>query len=196
MRVAIYARVSDDKLTDSGLRRQDVQRQVDYLRPIAEGWLKNNPGWDRELVVFIDDSKTAFKEDYNSRPEFCRMLREARARRVNRVYVESLDRWARRVVDGLTTLADAHECGLTVVSMAEGEVDWTYPQGWFKSLIALGMAEWASRDKSWKVKNAMDRRRLDARKICRSCGIVHMGRHPGSCGCPRCRARIARAAKG
>ena len=155
MKVAIYARVSDAKLKADGERRQDIDRQIDFLMPIAQAWLDSHKDWNRKIALFKDDAKSAFKEDYNSRKDFCRLLREVRARRVQRIYIESMDRWSRRVVDGLTTLKQVNEYGCTVVSMAEGEQDWTHPQGWFRSLMALGFAEWASREKSWKVTQAM-----------------------------------------
>lgn len=202
LKVAIYARVSDDKLKDDGERRQDVMRQVDLLKAYVDGFL-NSPAGSKFTMgtVYIDDGKSAFKDDYQSRPAFCRLLKDTRANQVHRVYVESLDRWSRRVVDGLTTLQQVSENGMTVVSIAEGEVDWTHPQGWFKSLISLGMAEWASREKSWKVKQAMGRRAEDSRKACKSCSerlgleIIHMGRHPEICECLKCRAKKARAQK-
>lgn len=185
MRIALYCRVSDDKLKEDGERRQDVQRQVEHLKPQVEAYMKYNP--DCVYVgEFIDDGKSAFKEDYQSRPAFCRLLSEMKAHRVNRVYVESLDRWARRVVDGLTTLKEVTQAGGTVVSLAEGEADITLPQGWFKCGIAFLMSEWASREKSWRVTQALDRRRLDARHTCGSCGVVHMGRHPNTCKCTKC----------
>lgn len=187
MKIAIYARVSDDKLTDEGLRRQDIQRQVDHLRPFLAAY----PGCTME--VFADDGKSAFKDDYQSRPEFCRLLREIRAHRVQRVLVESLDRWARRIEDGLKTLRETSSYGCTVTSMAEGECDITTPEGWFKVGVALLLAEWASRSQSFKVKQAMERRRLDPEKACKSCGVVHLGRHPGACACSRCRRKKGRA---
>jgi DNA invertase Pin-like site-specific DNA recombinase len=186
MKVCIYARVSDDKLKDDGERRQDVDRQVDRLMPQARFWLQQHPDWDQEVGIYKDDGKSAFKEDYNGRPDFLRLQGDVRSNKANRIYVESLDRWSRRVVEGLTTLKFAFEHNSTVTSLAEGEVNWTEPQGWFRSLIALGMAEWASRDKSWKVTDAMERRRNDKRKICKACGEIHMGRHPGSCTCLKC----------
>jgi DNA invertase Pin-like site-specific DNA recombinase len=188
MKAAIYARVSDDKLKADGDRRQDVQRQVERLAPYMKMWKQLNPGWDISSP-FIDDGKSAFKEDYAARPAFISLMNEIRAHRVNRVYVESLDRWSRRVVEGLTTLKEADASGCTIVSVAEGEIDFTNPQGWFRSLMSLGMAEWASREKSWKVTSAMERRRNDKKKECSSCGIVHMGRHPASCQCKNCRRR-------
>ena len=189
--IAIYARVSDDKLKEDGTRRQDIQRQVELLKPIAEFYKKQNPEWN-EIQLFMDDGKSAFKEDYQSRPEFCKLMREIKAHRIMRVYVESLDRWSRRVVDGLTTLREAGDTGCTIVSIAEGEVSWTEPQGWFKSLISLGIAEWASREKSWRIKQSIERRKLDDRRICKSCGIIHLGRHPQTCNCLKCQQNRAK----
>lgn len=186
--VAIYCRVSDEKLTVDGARRQDVQRQADHLKPIVEVWLHQNPDW-KYSGEYVDDGKSAFKEDYQLRPAFCQLLRDIKLNKVSRVYVESLDRWARRVVDGLNTLKDAASHGCTVVSIAEGEIDFTSPQGWFRSLMALGFAEWASREKSWRIKQSVERRRNDKRKICKSCGVVHMGRHPNTCQCLKCRKK-------
>lgn len=176
---AIYCRVSDDKLQDDGSRRQDVMRQVERLRPFA--------GNDAQL--FIDDGASAYKDDYNSRPAFCKMLREIRARRVQRVYIESLDRWSRRVEDGLGTLREAASYGATVTSISEGECDITLPEGWFKVGVAFLLAEWASRSQSHKIRQAMARRRADQRKVCHTCGVVHLGRHPKACACLRCRKK-------
>lgn len=190
LKIALYARVSDDKLTGDGERRQDVQRQVEHLTPIARAL------WpEAEIEHFIDDGLSAFKDDYNSRPEFCRLLREVRAHRVQRVVVESLDRWARRIEDGLKTMREASEAGATVTSAAEGECDITTPEGWFKVGVALLMAEWASRSQSHKIKQAMARRRNDKRKVCRSCGVVHLGRHPKACACPKCRSKKGEGGK-
>lgn len=183
--ITIYARVSDDKLQDDGSRRQDVDRQVARLLPIIRA---AHPG---ALIVpaFIDDGRSAFKDDYQSRPEFCRLLREVRAHRVQRVYIESLDRWSRRIEDGLKTMREVSEAGCTVTSIAEGECDITTPDGWFKTGVSFLMAEWASRNQSHKVKQAMERRRNDGRKVCKSCQVVHLGRHPNTCTCQRCHKR-------
>jgi DNA invertase Pin-like site-specific DNA recombinase len=180
MKVAIYCRVSDDKLRLEGQRRQDIDRQLDKLKKLCEVQKLGEP------LIFRDDALSAFKDDYNSRPEFCKLLREIRARRVQRVLVEDLTRWSRRVEDGLKTMKEAAEFGCTVTSAAEGEVDITMPDGWFRCALAFMMAEWASRSLSWKVKSGMDRLRNNKEKICASCGIVHLGRHPASCNCKRC----------
>lgn len=157
MRTAIYARVSDDKLKADGERRQDIQRQIDRLRPYA----------GPDALVFADDARSAFRDDYSARPEFLRLLREIRAHRVQRVYVESLDRWSRRVEDGLKTMREASAAGCTVTSAAEGECDITMPEGWFRVGVAFLLAEWASRSMSWKIRQGMARRKAAG---------VHVGR--------------------
>lgn len=197
MKAGIYARVSDDKFTEEGQRRQDIQRQIDRLLPVAQSWVEAQNAlalrdgtrelWDTEIAIYKDDAITAFKEDYNSRPDFVRLLGEVDANRLHKVFTESLDRWSRRVVDGLTTMKRVsveHNC--TVTSIQDGEVEVTTPQGWFKTTIGFVMAEWASRDKSDKVKHALKTRRADKRRICVSCGIVHMGRHSSVCLCGKC----------
>lgn len=176
---AIYARVSDDKLKEDGQRRQDVNRQIERLRT----WAGN------DALVFTDDAVSAFKEDYNARPEFLRLMREIRANRVRKVYVESLDRVSRRVADGLPLLEEISRNNCTVVSIAEGEIDVTSSPGWLRTGIFLLMAEWSSRDKSDKVRSAMERMRNDKRRICGSCGVVHMGRHPAACQCSKCKRK-------
>lgn len=176
MPTAIYARVSDDKLKEDGQRRQDVMRQVDRLRAYAGA----------DALLFIDDGKSAFKEDYNTRPEFLHLLREIRGNRINLVYVESLDRWSRRIVEGLTTLREVAEHNCTVTSIAEGECNITSSTGWFKVGVGLLLAEWASRDKSDKVKSGMERARNNKENICPACKEIHIGRHPLTCKCLKC----------
>ncbi len=180
MKVAIYARVSDDKLTTEGLRRQDINRQIALLTKFCKAY-----GWPKP-IIFQDDNKSAFKDDYQSRPDFCRLLREIRAHRVQRVIVEDLTRWSRRIEDGLKTIKEAAEIGCTVTSSAEGEVDVTTPDGWFKCAIAFLLAEWSSRSQSSKVKSGMQRRKNDKSKRCPHCKVVHLGRHPASCKCKKC----------
>jgi len=192
MRTAIYARVSDDKLKDDGERRQDINRQVDKLKNWFESQRANRPK-DLEILepltedcVFTDDGLSAYKDDYQSRPAFVRMLREIRGHHFQQVLVEDLTRWSRRLVDGLVTLKDAGNAGCTIVSLAESEIDVTTSSGWMKAAIFLMMAEWASRIQSEKVKSGMERRANDQRHFCESCQTIHLGRHPDSCRCTKC----------
>ena len=185
MRVVGYVRVSDQKLKNDGERRQDINRQIEKITKFCESMDWGTP------VFFSDDGISAFKEDYNSRPQFCKMLREIRANRIQRVVVEDLTRWSRRIEDGLKTMREVSE-KCTVTSMAEGEVYTTTPEGWFKCALAFLMAEWASKSLSYKVSSGMMRRLNDPKAICKSCGVVHLGRHPKTCECKTCKKRKGR----
>lgn len=177
IKIAIYARVSDDKLKEDGDRRQDVKRQTEkllaYVRAFPEAV---------DIAYYTDDGKSAFKDDYQSRPEFVKLLREIRARRIQRVYVESLDRWSRRLEDGLKTIKEASDNGCTITSTMEGEIDVTNANGWFRCALGFMMAEWASRVMGDKVRSGMKRI-----KPCEYCKEPHLGRHPNKCLCEACR---------
>lgn len=184
-----YIRVSDQKLKDNdNSRRQDINRQKEKITKFSESM-----GWGTP-IFFSDDGISAFKEDYNSRPEFCKMLREVRANRVKRIIVEDLTRWSRRIEDGLRTMNEVSQKA-TVTSMAEGEVDVTLPEGWFKTAVAFLLAEWSSKAQSFKVHSGMMRRLDDKKNICESCGVVHLGRHPKTCKCDKCLKRKGREKK-
>ena len=178
-KVAGYVRVSDQKLRTDGERRQDIERQKIKINNFSKSM-----GWE-EPIFFSDDGISAFKDDYNNRPDFVRLLNEIRANRIKRVIVEDLTRWSRRVEDGLKTMREASE-KCTVTSMAEGEMDNTLPEGWFKTAVSFLLAEWASRSTSYKVASGMEKRKNDKKNICESCGVVHLGRHPKKCQCKEC----------
>jgi len=173
-KVVGYVRVSDQKLKTDGERRQDIERQKQKITKFCDGMNWSIPEF------YSDDGISAFKEDYNSRPSFCRMLREVRANRIQRIVVEDLTRWSRRIEDGLKTMREvSNKC--TVTSMAEGEVDVTLPDGWFKCALGFLMAEWSSKISSHKVKSGMMKRLSDPKAVCSVCGKVHLGRVPDRC---------------
>lgn len=172
--VGAYIRVSDQKLTDEGLRRQDINRQKEKIK----NWCKMTGR--TEPIFFCDDALSAFKDDYSSRPEFVKMLHEVRANRIKEIVVEDMSRWSRRIEDGLRTLKEVTEKA-KVTSLAEGELGTTIPEDWFKTAIGFLMAEWSSRITAYKVKSGMDKRLLDQTKKCLVCGKIHMGRLPNAC---------------
>ncbi len=177
--IGAYIRVSDNKLKTDGERRQDINRQIEKIKRHCEIMEFQEP------ILFIDDGISAFKEDYNSRPAFLKLLNEVRANRIKHIIIEDITRWSRRIEDGLKTLTEATEkCRIT--SLAEGELGITIPEQWFKTAIGLLMAEWSSKINSYKVKSGMERLRNNKEKICSYCGIVHLGRHPYSCKCEKC----------
>jgi len=76
MKVVGYVRVSDQKLKTDGDRRQDIARQTEKITKFCDAM-----GWGIP-TFYSDDGISAYKEDYNSRPDFCKMLREVRANRI------------------------------------------------------------------------------------------------------------------
>jgi len=188
MKTAIYCRVSDDKLKDDGERRQDIERQVNKLKV----WAATQSITISDEDVYRDDGFTAFKEDYQSRPAFVKLLREIRGHHYQRVLIEDLTRWSRRLEDGLKTLKEAGEAGCTITSLAESDIDVTTSQGWMKAALFLMMTEWAGRIMSDKIKSGMDKRKNDQRHYCESCKTIHLGRHPKTCDCTKCRAKKGR----
>ncbi len=180
-----YVRVSDAKLKDDLSRRQDINRQKEKIIKFCESM-----GWEAP-EFYSDDALSAFKDDYNSRPAFVRMLNEIRARRIKRVVLEDLTRWSRRIEDGLRTVRESTEAGCTITSMGEGEVNVTSPEAWFKTAVAFLLAEWASKSQSFKVASGMQRRLENPEAVCKSCNVVHLGRHPASCECRMCHKKRA-----
>lgn len=174
MKVVGYVRVSDQKIKTDGERRQDIDRQKNKIIRFCQSMEWGIPEF------YSDDGISAFKEDYNSRPAFCKMIRQVRANKIQRIVVEDLTRWSRRIEDGLKTMREvSKKC--TVTSMAEGEVDITLPDGWFKCALGFLMAEWSSKSTSYKVKSGMRKRLEDPKAKCRVCGKVHIGRIPNAC---------------
>lgn len=183
--IGAYARVSGQKLKTDGDRRQDVNRQKEKIKSYCKTMQLQEP------IFFVDDGISAYKDDYNSRPEFCRMLREVKANRIKIIIIEDITRWSRRIEDGLKTLAEVTE-KCKVISLAEGELGVEIPEQWFKTAIGLLMAEWSSKSTAYKVTSGMERRLANKEKICSSCGVVHLGRHPHSCQCAICLKRKGR----
>jgi len=183
--IAGYIRVSDQKLKTDGDRRQDIERQKKKIESYCKQMELEVP------IFFADDGLTAYKDDYNSRPQFLRLLNEVKANRIKHIIVEDLTRWSRRIEDGLKTLREVTEKA-KVTSLSEGEIGVTIPEQWFKTAIGLLMAEWSSKVQSYKVQSGMDKRLNDKTKICESCGIVHLGRHPRTCRCKLCLKRKGR----
>jgi len=172
--LAGYVRVSGQKIKTDGDRRQDINRQIEKIKQYCKTMQLPEP------IFFKDDGISAFKDDYNSRPEFCKMLREVKANRIKHIVIEDLTRWSRRLEDGLKTLAEVNDKCM-VTSLAEGDVGTDIPEKWFKTAIGFLMAEWASRSMAYKITSGMSRRLEKPEKKCKVCGNIHLGRVPNRC---------------
>lgn len=153
MKVAVYCRVSDDKKKEDGERRQDINRQVELLSSIVLS--RHYELKQQDILVYKDDAKSAFTEDWNSRPGFKQLFNDCRRHFVQEVWIEDMTRFSRRVDLGLPLLRELGELNINLISIAEGQIEVTSANGWLKSSMLLLFAEWDSRIKSDKVKHGM-----------------------------------------
>lgn len=87
-RVAAYARVS----TDTDEQAESFETQVDYYTRL----IRQNANWEF-CGVYADQGKTA--TSVNHRPEFQRMIADARERKFDVLLVKAISRFSRNVVD-------------------------------------------------------------------------------------------------
>lgn len=178
----IYARVSDMKLTEEGKRRQDVERQVDLL---SNYYIKRGVPKE-QIIIYRDDGISGWTDDINSRPGFAKARNDMLRHTIDELAIESLDRFSSEIGAGLSWLDEYGKNNCQVTSLQDGELEVTTDTGWMKAAMFFMFAEWRIRSLRSKVRSGMARRANDARAICKSCGIVHMGRHPASCNCLKC----------
>lgn len=171
MKIAIYARVSDDKKKSDGDRRQDVNRQVEMLREHIKKEFATNPQ-DMEVQQYVDDAKSAFTEDWNQRPAFKQLFNDCRRHFVEKIYIEDMTRFSRRLDIGLPLLKELGILNVQLVSLKEGELEVTSSKGWLQSSMLLMFAEWDSRIKSEKVKSGMQKARNLGKTIGRKANLV------------------------
>jgi DNA invertase Pin-like site-specific DNA recombinase len=167
MKVALYARVSDDKKKIDGDRRQDIDRQIELLgKPLKEKGI--------EFEIYKDDGKSAFTDDINQRLDFKRLMNDCRRNFIQIIYIEDLTRFSRNLSLGLQWLKELGQLGVQVISMKDGEIEVTSAKGWMQSAFLLMFAEWDSRVKSEKVKSGMQK----AKNLGKRIGGSRVGRKP------------------
>jgi DNA invertase Pin-like site-specific DNA recombinase len=172
MKVAIYSRVSDDKKKDDGSRRQDIQRQIDFLVPIVLG---RHPELKKEdLLIYKDDGKSAFTEDWNQRPDFKRLFNDCRRHFIQEFWIEDMTRFSRRIDVGLPLLRELGQLNIQLISSKEGEIEVTSSDGWLRSAFLLFFAEWDSRSRADKIRSGMKKAQNLGKKV----GGFRGGRKP------------------
>lgn len=124
MTVAAYIRVSTSRQNDDG-QRAEVKK-----------WLDNN-GIDPAKVTWYCDkvSGTTMK-----RPEFDRLQADIFHGKVKTVVLWKLDRLSRRLMDGITTLADWSEKKLRIVVVTQ-QLDFNGSVGQMIAALLLGLAQ-------------------------------------------------------
>ena len=117
MRVAIYSRKS--RFTGRG---ESIENQIQMCKEYAI----NNIGLsEKEFVIFEDEG---FSGGNTNRPEFKRMMREARCKKIDIVICYRLDRISRNVSDFSQLINELEKYNISFISVKE-QFDTTKPMG-------------------------------------------------------------------
>ena len=122
--VGIYARVSTEDQTSI--------QQLEQLRNYCE---------KQKLTVFdeyVDEGESAVKQN---RPQYQRLLEDARKRKIDAILVYKLDRFSRSLKELVNTISNLKEYGVNFVSYAEKDFDTTTATGQLMFHIVSAFAQ-------------------------------------------------------
>lgn len=161
-RAVIYARFSSDKQ-----RVESIEDQERVCRAYAEG---------HGIEVVGEYADEALSGTSDHRPEFLRMMEDAKRRLWDTVLVYKFDRFSRDRYDSAIYKHKLKLCGVRVVSVTEWVPE--TPEGVLMESILEGYAEFYSRQLAQNVRRGMDG---NARK-CKTNGIRVFGYRTGEDG--------------
>lgn len=151
--VAAYLRISEPRAVE----RWSLPAQRDAIAAHCA-----RLGWG-EPVWFVEEGRSAISDDYARRPQFRALLAAAEARQFRTVVVVDVDRFARSTLAGLAAAARLERAGCAVVSLNQGDMDLTTPDGEMKFTMHLMVARYESRQKGRRVRAAIARIRAEGR---------------------------------
>lgn len=129
MKFAIYSRKS--KANDKG---ESIGNQVEMCRNYINA---NAPGEEHEFLIYEDEG---FSGKNTKRPEFLRMMQDAKKKAFQQVVVYRLDRISRNIVDFMTITEKLQSSGIGFISINE-RFDTTTPMGRAMMQIAAVFAQ-------------------------------------------------------
>lgn len=152
MTLAAYLRVSDEKQ----IERFSLPAQRDMILAYCA---REGLGVPR---FYTEEGRSALSDDYEKRPQFLALLTDAEARRVRRVIVVDIDRFARSVIGGLSAAARLERCGCRIDFLNQpGDI--TTPEGEMSFTMHLMFARWESTQKGRRNKAAWARMRVEGK---------------------------------
>lgn len=122
--VGIYARVSTEDQTSI--------QQLEQLRNYCE---------KQKLIIFgeyVDDGESALKQN---RPQYQRLLEDARKHKIDTILVFKLDRFSRSLKELVNTIATLKEQGINFISYTEKDFDTTTATGQLMFHIVSAFAQ-------------------------------------------------------
>lgn len=144
--VGAYARVS----TEKDEQEDSFERQVEVYTTL----INSRSDWTFG-GIYADPGITGTRAD--KRPEFQRLMQDARAKRIDKILVKSIARFARNTVDALSSIRELKELGVSVYFENE-RIDTLTPGGEVLLTILAAMAEQESRTISSNVKWAYQKK--------------------------------------
>ncbi|MDE6840557.1 MAG: recombinase family protein [Oscillospiraceae bacterium] len=147
LRVAAYCRVSTD--SEEQLTSYEAQKKY-YTDKIM-----TNPDWTM-AGIFADEGITGTSAA--KRPEFLRMIRQCRQRKIDLVLVKSISRFARNTVDCLNYVRALRELGIAIL-FEEQNINTLESAGelliTLLGAVAQGESESISENVRWGIRQAM-----------------------------------------
>lgn len=139
-RVAVYARVS----RESDLKHKSIEAQMDNLKD----YIARHPDWEF-AGYYVDEGITGTKLD---RPEFNRMIDDARAGKIDIILTKSVSRFGRNVAAVLRILQELKTMGVTVIFDSENintDDNNSLIRLQYNSIMAEKEAEQTSKNQKW-----------------------------------------------
>ncbi len=146
MRAAAYCRVS----TDDEEQKTSYEAQIDYYTEK----INQNPEWQM-AGIFADEGISGTQA--KKRPEFLKMIRLCRQRKIDIILTKSLSRFARNTVDSLKYIRELRELGIAVISEKENINTLTAESEMLitiMSCFAQAESESISKNVSWGVRQS------------------------------------------
>lgn len=141
-KAVIYARYSSDRQNE-----QSIAGQVD----VCTEWAKNN---DISIVHIYRDEALSGKTD--KRPDFQRMIKDAKGGKFDYIIVYKLDRFARNRYDSAIYKAQLKKYNVKIMSAMENIADG--PEGIILESVLEGMAEYYSANLAQNVARGLHQR--------------------------------------
>ncbi len=146
LRVAAYCRVS----TDQEEQESSYEAQIGYYTEK----IKNNAEWTL-AGIFADEGITGTQA--KKRPEFLKMIRLCRQRKIDVILTKSLSRFARNTVDSLNYIRELKALGIAIIFEKENintiETD-TEMMLTIMSCFAQAESESISKNVSWGIRQS------------------------------------------
>ena len=146
LRAAAYCRVS----TDDEEQKTSYEAQIGYYTEK----INQNPEWQM-AGIFADEGISGTQA--KKRPEFLKMIRLCRQRKIDIILTKSLSRFARNTVDSLKYIRELRELGIAVISEKENINTLTAESEMLitiMSCFAQAESESISKNVSWGVRQS------------------------------------------